>query len=99
MGWKIELHIILLLQHEIHMKFSDLESVRRCRMDDGKIILIGNEGDILHCGYSHTLSDGGKRWSFRIVFAVLVSLLVTNVIILYLSRFLDIRLLIIMLML
>ncbi|KAL4003623.1 hypothetical protein ACH3XW_8375 [Acanthocheilonema viteae] len=31
-------------------------------MDDGKIILIGNEGDILHCGYSHTLSDGGKRY-------------------------------------
>lgn len=35
-------------------------------MDDGKIILIGNEGDILHCGYSHTLSDGGKRYIFRI---------------------------------
>lgn len=31
-------------------------------MEDGKIILIGNETDILHCGYSHALSDGGKRY-------------------------------------
>ncbi|VDM98875.1 unnamed protein product [Thelazia callipaeda] len=31
-------------------------------MEDGKIILVGNESDILHCGYSHTLSDGGKRY-------------------------------------
>uniref|UniRef100_A0A914EQK7 NADAR domain-containing protein n=1 Tax=Acrobeloides nanus TaxID=290746 RepID=A0A914EQK7_9BILA len=31
-------------------------------MDDGKIILIGNETDILHCGYNHAISDGGKRY-------------------------------------
>ncbi|VDD91264.1 unnamed protein product [Enterobius vermicularis] len=31
-------------------------------MEDGKIILVGNETDILHCGYSHALSDGGKRY-------------------------------------
>uniref|UniRef100_A0A914RFF5 Uncharacterized protein n=2 Tax=Ascarididae TaxID=6250 RepID=A0A914RFF5_PAREQ len=30
-------------------------------MEDGKIVLIGNETDILHCGYSHALRDGDKR--------------------------------------
>uniref|UniRef100_A0A915ALX9 NADAR domain-containing protein n=4 Tax=Parascaris univalens TaxID=6257 RepID=A0A915ALX9_PARUN len=31
-------------------------------MEDGKIVLIGNETDILHCGYSHALRDGDKRY-------------------------------------
>lgn len=31
------------------------------RMDEGKIVLIGNESDVLHCGYSHAISDAGKR--------------------------------------
>ncbi|WKY00641.1 hypothetical protein Q1695_015011 [Nippostrongylus brasiliensis] len=32
------------------------------RMDEGKIVLVGNETDVLHCGYSHAISDGGKRY-------------------------------------
>ncbi|KAE9413838.1 hypothetical protein Angca_008603 [Angiostrongylus cantonensis] len=31
-------------------------------MDEGKIVLIGNESDVLHCGYSHAISDAGKRY-------------------------------------
>ncbi|KAH7729499.1 Protein C23G10.8 [Aphelenchoides avenae] len=31
-------------------------------MEEGRIVLIGNENDILHCGYSHALSEGGKRY-------------------------------------
>uniref|UniRef100_A0A1I7ZJC1 DUF1768 domain-containing protein n=1 Tax=Steinernema glaseri TaxID=37863 RepID=A0A1I7ZJC1_9BILA len=27
-----------------------------------KVVLIGNESDILHCGYNHALSHGGKRY-------------------------------------
>ncbi|KHN86781.1 hypothetical protein Tcan_16121 [Toxocara canis] len=34
-------------------------------MEDGKIVLIGNETDILHCGYSHALRDGDKRFGVR----------------------------------
>ncbi|KAF8359624.1 hypothetical protein PRIPAC_94619 [Pristionchus pacificus] len=28
----------------------------------GEIVLIGNESDILHSGYSHAISEGGKRY-------------------------------------
>ncbi|KAK6028717.1 hypothetical protein OSTOST_05196 [Ostertagia ostertagi] len=31
-------------------------------MDEGKIVLVGNESDVLHCGYSHAISDAGKRY-------------------------------------
>ncbi|CAD5218461.1 unnamed protein product [Bursaphelenchus okinawaensis] len=31
-------------------------------MGDGRIVLIGNETDILHCGYNFALSQGGKRY-------------------------------------
>ncbi|CAI5445834.1 unnamed protein product [Caenorhabditis angaria] len=31
-------------------------------MDEGKIVLIGNETDLLHCGYSHAIKDSGKRY-------------------------------------
>ncbi|GMR43123.1 hypothetical protein PMAYCL1PPCAC_13318, partial [Pristionchus mayeri] len=30
--------------------------------DSGEIVLIGNESDILHSGYSHAISEGGKRY-------------------------------------
>ena len=30
-------------------------------MEEGKILLIGNETDILHCGFSFPISEGGKR--------------------------------------
>ncbi|CAD6188284.1 unnamed protein product [Caenorhabditis auriculariae] len=31
-------------------------------MEEGKIVLIGNETDLLHCGYSHAIKDSGKRY-------------------------------------
>lgn len=31
-------------------------------MEEGKILLVGNETDILHCGYSFPLSEDGKRY-------------------------------------
>ncbi|KAI1715658.1 hypothetical protein DdX_07982 [Ditylenchus destructor] len=31
-------------------------------MEEGKIVLVGNETDILHCGFSFPLSEGGKRY-------------------------------------
>ncbi|CAD5225412.1 unnamed protein product [Bursaphelenchus xylophilus] len=31
-------------------------------MGDGRIVLIGNETDILHCGFNFALSQGGKRY-------------------------------------
>ncbi|CAJ0957173.1 unnamed protein product, partial [Mesorhabditis belari] len=31
-------------------------------MEEDKIILIGNETDVLHCGFSHAISDSGKRF-------------------------------------
>ncbi|GMT19717.1 hypothetical protein PFISCL1PPCAC_11014, partial [Pristionchus fissidentatus] len=30
--------------------------------DGGQIVLIGNESDILHSGYSHAINEGGKRF-------------------------------------
>lgn len=30
--------------------------------EDGQIVLIGNESDILHSGYSHAISEGGRRY-------------------------------------
>ncbi|GMS91520.1 hypothetical protein PENTCL1PPCAC_13695, partial [Pristionchus entomophagus] len=30
--------------------------------ESGEIVLIGNESDILHSGYSHAISEGGKRY-------------------------------------
>uniref|UniRef100_A0A915D9X7 NADAR domain-containing protein n=1 Tax=Ditylenchus dipsaci TaxID=166011 RepID=A0A915D9X7_9BILA len=31
-------------------------------IEEGKILLIGNDTDILHCGFSFPLSEGGKRY-------------------------------------
>ncbi|CAI4228977.1 unnamed protein product [Auanema sp. JU1783] len=31
-------------------------------MDEGKIVLIGNESDVLHCGYSYPIMEGDKRY-------------------------------------
>lgn len=36
-------------------------------MEEGKILLIGNETDILHCGFSFPLSEGGKRFALLII--------------------------------
>lgn len=33
-------------------------------MDEGRIVLVGNETDILHSGYSHTISHDNKRYTF-----------------------------------
>lgn len=31
-------------------------------MEDGRIVLVGNENDVLHCGYTYPLNEGGKRF-------------------------------------
>ena len=31
-------------------------------MDEGKIVLVGNESDVLHCGFSYAIKDDGKRY-------------------------------------
>ncbi|CAB3402565.1 unnamed protein product [Caenorhabditis bovis] len=31
-------------------------------MEEGKIVLIGNESDLLHCGYNHAIKDSGRRY-------------------------------------
>lgn len=58
-------------------------------MEEGKILLIGNETDILHCGFSFPLSEGGKRFI----------LLIIKYLKYIISSFLDIPVLIIMLIL
>lgn len=34
-------------------------------MDEEKIVLIGNESDLLHCGYNFAIKDNGKRYSIH----------------------------------
>ncbi|PAV59341.1 hypothetical protein WR25_21389 [Diploscapter pachys] len=37
-------------------------------MDEGRIVLVGNETDILHSGYSHTISHDNKRYPSAVHF-------------------------------
>ncbi|PIO68100.1 hypothetical protein TELCIR_10128 [Teladorsagia circumcincta] len=44
------------------MQREQILSRGKAPMDEGKIVLVGNESDVLHCGYSHAISDAGKRY-------------------------------------